>query len=120
MLLKILYGIKSALVLILLEFNLKFILTAPTRPLVSTMFPRFCFACIMTQMHLANHLKEIPSDMNIFPIYSNGVHLPHQLAIAYSKGRYLPLYMKYLIELLLEYASTVETVHLAHKADPLV
>ena len=74
----------------------------------------------MTQMHLANHLKEIPSDMNIFPIYSNGVHLPHQLAIAYSKGRYLPLYMRFLIKLLLEYASTIETVHLAHKADPLV
>ena len=43
-------------------------------------------ACIMTQMHLANHLKEIPSDMNIFPIYSNGVHLPHQLAIATQKA----------------------------------
>ena len=53
-------------------------------------------------------------------IYSNGVHLPHHIAIADSKGGYLPLYMKYLIELLLEYASTVETVHLAHKADPLV
>lgn len=77
-------------------------------------------ACIMTQMHLANHLKENPSDMNIFPIYSNGVHFPHQLAIAYSKGRYLPLYMRFLIKLLLEYASTIETVHLAHKVDPLV
>lgn len=74
-------------------------------------------ACIMTQMHLVNHLNEIPEDMNIFPIYSNGVHLPHQLAIAYSRGRYLPQYMQFLIDLLLEYASTIETVQLAHKAD---
>ena len=74
-------------------------------------------ACIMTQMHLANHLNDIPSDMNIFPIYSNGIHLPHQLAIAYSKGRYLPQYMKFLIDLLLDYASTVETVHLERKAE---
>jgi len=77
-------------------------------------------ACIMTQMHLANHLKEIPVDMNIFPICSNSVRLTHQLAIAYSKGRYLPQYMRFLINLLLEYASTIETVHLAHKVKPLM
>lgn len=76
-------------------------------------------ACIMTQMHLANHVKEIPADMNIFPVYFNGVHLPHQLAIACSKGRYLPHYTKFLIDLLFEYASNVETVHLAHKAESL-
>ena len=71
-------------------------------------------ACIATQMNLTN-IKEIPKDLNVFPLYHAGVLQTQALHLIYRKDRYLSAYTRYFIELLTEYFRSIEGLHLKQK-----
>lgn len=73
-------------------------------------------ACFATHMRLFNQKDRIPPDMNIFPLYAHGEPLTQTLTLIRRKDRYLAHYSKYFLDLLFNYFSDVEHLHMERKA----
>lgn len=69
-------------------------------------------ACFISQMSLVSQQKDIPEDINIFPLYYKGQPLTQRLSLIRMKDRYLSHYSKFFLEKLFEYFSGVERVHM--------
>lgn len=69
-------------------------------------------ACFISQMSLVSQQKEIPEDINIFPLYYKGQPLTQRLSLIRMKNRYLSHYSKFFLDLLFQYFSGVEQFHM--------
>lgn len=69
-------------------------------------------ACFISQMSLVSQQKEIPGDINIFPLNYKGQPLTQRLALIRMKDRYLSHYSKFFLDLLFQYFSGVERVRM--------
>ena len=72
-------------------------------------------ACFISQMSLVSQQKEIPEDINIFPLHYKGQPLTQRLSLIRMKDRYLSHYSKFFLDLLFQYFSNVERVHMGRK-----
>ena len=75
-------------------------------------------ACFASQMNLANQRSQIPEDINIFPLLSQGVPLTQHLSLIRHRDRYLSHYSKLFLELLFQYFAEVEQIQLDRIAGP--
>ena len=73
-------------------------------------------ACFISQMSLVSQRKDIPEDINIFPLYYKGRPLAQRLSLIRMKDRYLSHYAKFFLELLFQYFDGLERVHMDRKA----
>jgi hypothetical protein len=69
-------------------------------------------ACFASQMGLVNQREQIPGDINIFPLHSQQSPLMQSLSLIRHKDRYLSHYAKLFLELLFQYFSDVERIHM--------
>lgn len=69
-------------------------------------------ACFISQMSLVSQQKEIPEDINIFPLNYKGQPLSQRLSLIRMKDRYLSHYSKFFLDLLFQYFSGVERVRM--------
>ena len=69
-------------------------------------------ACFASQMCLVNQRKDIPDDINIFPVYCQNEPLNQHLSLIRHKERYLSHPSKYFLELLFQYFSEIEQIHM--------
>lgn len=69
-------------------------------------------ACFISQMSLVSQQKEIPGDINIFPLNYKGQPLSQRLSLIRMKDRYLSHYSKFFLDLLFQYFSGVERVRM--------
>ena len=69
-------------------------------------------ACFISQMSLVSQQKEIPGDINIFPLNYKGQPLTQRLSLIRMKDRYLSHYSKFFLDLLFQYFSGVERVRM--------
>lgn len=72
-------------------------------------------ACVATQMNLTN-LKEIPKDLNIFPLYFGELAQTQSLKLIWRKDRYLSSYAQAFIDLLTDYFRSTEAKKIQQKA----
>ena len=61
---------------------------------------------------LVDQRRDIPDDINIFPLLSNGAPLVQQLSLIRRKDRYLPHFFKFFLDLLFQYYSDVEHIRM--------
>ncbi len=71
-------------------------------------------ACFLSQASLVSQQKEIPEDINIFPLYYKGQPLTQRLSLIRMKDRYLSHYSKFFLDQLFQYFSSVEQFHMEH------
>lgn len=69
-------------------------------------------ACFISQMSLVSQRREIPGDINIFPLHYKGQPLTQRLSLIRMKDRYLSHYSKFFLDLLFQYFSGVERVRM--------
>ncbi len=69
-------------------------------------------ACFISQMSLVSQQKDIPSDINIFPLHYKGQPLTQRLSLIRMKDRYLSHYSKFFVELMFQYFDGVEHIRL--------
>lgn len=69
-------------------------------------------ACFISQMSLVSQQRDIPTDINIFPLYYKGQPLTQGLSLIRMKDRYLSHYSKFFLEQLFTYFSGVEQAHM--------
>ena len=69
-------------------------------------------ACFCSQMSLVSLRKELPQDINIFPLYYKGQPLTQILSLIRLKDRYLAHYSKYFLDLLFQYFSEIERIQM--------
>lgn len=72
-------------------------------------------ACFISQMSLVSQKNDIPPDINIFPLYYKGQPLTQRLSLIRMKDRYLSHYSKFFLDLLFQYFSSTERVHMGRK-----
>ena len=72
-------------------------------------------ACFSTQMRLLTQGKQLPPDINVFPLYSDGRPVTQTLNLIYQKDRYLSHYATLFLDLLKQYFSKLEKMHIEHK-----
>ncbi len=72
-------------------------------------------ACFISQTSLVSQRDDIPSDLNIFPLYYKGKPLTQRLSLIRMKDRYLSHYSKFFLEELFQYFSGVEQIHMDRK-----
>ena len=72
-------------------------------------------ACFSTQMRLLTQGKQLPPDINVFPLYSDGHPVTQTLSLIYQKDRYLSHYATLFLDLLKQYFSSLEKMHIEHK-----
>ena len=63
-------------------------------------------------MNLVTQRSQIPEDINIFPLFRQGVPLTQRLSLIRHKERYLSHYSKLFLELLANYFAETEQVRL--------
>lgn len=63
-------------------------------------------------MHLVDQQSRIPDNINIMPLHLHGIPLTQQLEIICLKDRYVPRYAEYFLNLVCQYFSEVEQVHI--------
>lgn len=73
-------------------------------------------ACFTTQMRLISQGSQLPPDINIFPLYSNGTPVTQPLGLIYQKDRYLSHYATLFLNLLKQYFTNLREMHIEHKA----
>ena len=71
-------------------------------------------ACVATQMNLTT-LPSIPDDINIFPLYHEGVPQAQTMTLIRRRDRYLPAYALFFIDLLTEYHKSEEAIFVKRK-----
>ena len=69
-------------------------------------------ACFISQMSLVSQQRDIPADVNIFPLYYKGQPLPQRLYLLRMKARSLSHYSKIGLEQLFQYFDDVERVRM--------
>lgn len=69
-------------------------------------------AFFSTQMGLNSRKSEVPEDLHIFPMYRGSDPLLHKLFLARHKRRYLPAYTRYFLEMIRNYYSDIEKMHI--------
>lgn len=69
-------------------------------------------ACFISQMSLVSQQRDIPADVNIFPLYYKGQPLTQRLSLIRMKDRYLSHYSKFFLEQLFQYFDDVERVRM--------
>lgn len=72
-------------------------------------------ACFATQVRLVNQMKDIPADINIFPVYYKGEPLTQRLSLIRRKDRYLSHYSKFFLDLMFQYFDKLEHIHMSRK-----
>ncbi len=72
-------------------------------------------ACFISQTSLVSQQEDIPSDLNIFPLYYKEKPLTQRLALVRMKDRYLSHYSKFFLEQIFQYFSGVEQIHMDRK-----
>lgn len=72
-------------------------------------------ACFISQTSLVSHRRDIPADINIFPLYYKGQPLTQRLSLIRMKDRYLSHYSKFFLEQLFAYFDSVEHIRLERK-----
>lgn len=72
-------------------------------------------ACFISQMSLVSQRRDIPADINIFPLYYKGQPLIQRLSLIRMKDRYLSHYSKFFLEQLFQYFGKLERVHMDRK-----
>ena len=72
-------------------------------------------ACFAAQMRLVQQRDSLPEDINIFPFYADGQPMTQPLELIYRKDRYLSRYSQAFLELLTQYFSSLEQMHLIRK-----
>lgn len=73
-------------------------------------------ACFLSQTSLVGQQKDIPADINIFPLHHKGQPLTQRLSLIRMKDRYLSHYSKFFLEQLFQYFNSVERVHMDRMA----
>lgn len=99
------------------EHNIRpkiYTISSDTKISLSLCFQRLA-ACFATHMRLIDRCSEIPNDLNIFPLYYQGEPLTQKLSLIRHKKRYLAHYSKLFLDLLFQYFSEIEQVHLSRK-----
>jgi DNA-binding transcriptional LysR family regulator len=76
-------------------------------------------ACFVSQASLVSQQKEIPPDINIFPLHHKGQPLIQRLSLIRIKDRYLSHYAKFFLERLFPYFSTMEQTHMERSVEEL-
>lgn len=71
-------------------------------------------ACFVTQMRLIKQQNELPEDINLFPLWSNGQPMTQHLTLVYRKDRYLSHYSKFFLELISRYFADIEQMRIDH------
>ena len=74
---------------------------------VTVCFQRLA-ACFISQMSLVSQQRDIPADIDIFPLHYKGQPLTQRLSLIRMKDRYLSHYSKFFLEQLFQYFSGVE------------
>lgn len=69
-------------------------------------------ACFISQTSLVSQRRDIPADINIFPLYYQGQPLTQRLSLIRMKDRYLSHYSKFFLDQLFQYFDDVERVHM--------
>lgn len=72
-------------------------------------------ACFVPQMNLVGQIGQIPEDINIFPLLHHGEPLIQRLSLIRHKERYLSHYSKLFLDMVFQYFSEVEQIHLDRK-----
>jgi len=72
-------------------------------------------ACFISQASLVSQQRDIPPDLNIFPLYYKGQPLSQRLSLIRMKNRYLSHYSKFFLEQLFQYFSGAEQLHMDRK-----
>lgn len=80
----------------------------------TTCFQRLA-ACFISQMTLVSHQKDIPPDINIFPLYHKGQPLTQRLSLIRMKDRYLSHYSKFFLEQLFQHFDQLEHTHIERR-----
>ena len=73
-------------------------------------------ACFSTQMSLAQEQRDLPADINVFPLLCGNGIVSQQLVTLYLKDRYLPSYAQFFLQLLLQYFTSLENESLTQVA----
>lgn len=77
-------------------------------------------AFFSTQVGMNSRKEEVPEDLNIFPLYRGGEPLQHRLFLLRHKRRYLPGYTRYFLELIRNYYSDIQKIHIERFARPVL
>lgn len=73
-------------------------------------------AGFLPQTKLADEINSIPDNINIFPLFRDGLPMKQSLSLIHHKDRYLPGYVKYFDELIIQYFSELELVKVQRAA----
>ena len=79
--------------------------TAQTLPHVAT---KGLAACYCTHMNLVEKRGTVDANVNIFPLYDQGVPLVQKLSLLRHKQRYLTHFAKYFMDLTFQVAASIE------------
>lgn len=69
-------------------------------------------ACFISQMSLVSQQKDIPPDINRFPLYYKGQPLTERLSLIRMKDRYPSHCAKSFLDQLFRYFDGIEQIHL--------
>ena len=89
-----------------------YITTTYTQIATTVCFERLA-ACFCPQMSLATLRREIPPDINIFPLRYKNQPLTQRLCLIRLKDRYLTHYSKFFLDLLFQYFSEIERIDMS-------
>ena len=90
-----------------------YITTTYTQIATSICFQRLA-ACFCPQMSLVTLRREIPPDINIFPLLYKNRPLTQRLSLIHLKDRYLPHYSRFFLDLIFRYFSDIERIDMGH------
>lgn len=72
-------------------------------------------ACFSTQLNLVGQMRDMPDNINIFPVFHNGKPLIQELALIRHKDRYLSGYSKHFLELTFRFFKELKQLDFTHK-----
>lgn len=68
----------------------------------------------ISQGYLASQRREMPDDINVFPLYYQGEPLIQRLSLVRRKDRYLSHYSKFFLDILFQYYEDIQRTHPDH------
>lgn len=71
-------------------------------------------ASFVSQGYLASQRREMPDDINVFPLYYQGKPLVQRLSLVRRKDRYLSHYSKFFLDILFQYYEDIQRMHPDH------
>ncbi len=82
--------------------------TAPSTAQTLPMCTKGLAACYCTHMNLVEKRGTVDANVNIFPLYDQGVPLVQKLSLLRHKQRYLTHFAKYFMDLTFQVAASIE------------